>query len=239
MYPPGVVKIVPSELLRLCDGHIHICTRGTTPEAERLSACPPRSSPAMSAPYPQTPRQAIPQLLQYQPRTTAFGKSAATRAQLSHHHSNRTAANLTLDAANQQAATSSLPYIRQPTGAVRASPYGRKYNITSILEENKESETHRRRHYWPASQALLQGYDHPPRSGEYSSARELREDRTKHVRPSLEPFQKFGATTAPPVSSMAYGWRVDASSSARQAGYSGRVCSPMTRYVEKMIKGPR
>ena len=38
---------------------------------------------------PQTPRDAIPQMLAYAPLNTPFGRSASTRANLAHHHSDR------------------------------------------------------------------------------------------------------------------------------------------------------
>jgi hypothetical protein len=49
---------------------------------------------------------------------------------------------------------------------------------------------------------------------------------------------RAGETTKPPTSSMTYGWRVDGGA-PRQAGYAGRVCSPMTKYMQHMIAGPR
>eukprot|EP01052_Picozoa_sp_SAG31_P048633 SAG31_NODE_10261_length_1163_cov_1.529135_1_plen_310_part_00 len=92
-----------------------VATAAAVPALRRSPADDPGI--AMNAGHlPQTPRQAIPQLLSYQPRTTAFGRSQATRDQLSTHHSNRHTCVLTLDAANRQAATSSLPYIRPGHG---------------------------------------------------------------------------------------------------------------------------
>ena len=78
--------------------------------------------------------------------------------------------------------------------------------ITGVTEENAERERFRRAHYYPVSEALLQGYNHAPRFGEYHSARELRADKVKHTRPRNDLHAKFSYTARPPVANMEYGW---------------------------------
>jgi hypothetical protein len=78
--------------------------------------------------------------------------------------------------------------------------------ITGVTEENAERERFRRAHYYPVSEALLQGYNHAPRFGEYHSARELRADKVKHTRPRNDLHAKFSYTARPPAANMEYGW---------------------------------
>lgn len=88
-------------------------------------------------------------------------------------------------------------------------------SITGITEENAERERFRRAHFYPVSEALLQGYNYPPRKGEYHSARELRADKVKHSRPREELHDKFSYTSRPPVANMEYGWHAVAPSPPR------------------------
>ena len=101
--------------------------------------------------------------------------------------------------------TANATLIRGGAGAQDPGTTGRKFTtITGVTEENSERERFRRAHYYPVSEALLQGHSHPPRTGEYHSARELRSDMTKHTRPKLPVHAKFGYTTRPPVANMEY-----------------------------------
>lgn len=101
--------------------------------------------------------------------------------------------------------TANATLIRCGAGAQDPGTTGRKFTtITGVTEENSERERFRRAHYYPVSEALLQGHSHPPRTGEYHSARELRSDMTKHTRPKLPVHAKFGYTTRPPVANMEY-----------------------------------
>jgi hypothetical protein len=86
-----------------------------------------------------------------------------------------------------------------------------------VTEENAERERFRRAHFYPVSEALLQGYNYPPRFGEYKSARELRADKVKHSRPRNNPHDKFSYTARPPAANMEYGWHAVASQSPRSA----------------------
>lgn len=99
-------------------------------------------------------------------------------------------------------------------------------SITGVIEENAGHERFRRAHFYPVSEAVLQGYSHPPRFGEYSSGRELRADKVKHSRARVDPHDKFSYTARPPAANMEYGWHVVPPPSPRLALSSPRVHVP-------------
>ena len=224
----------------------------------------------------------------YEKRRTVWGRNPATRDTLASHYEfgySRPAPtprpSLTLDAVYMDAAprprTGTLPAVRynavtgsrasteqtsrgEPPALGSTGGLGRTFtSITSTVEESAERDRFRRAHYYPVSQALLQGYSRPGHSmREYHSARELREDMRSHVRPALGPQEKFGYTARPHVSSAEYGWHQPplpphpaapptpappATPNTRPfsqlAVYNGRRLSPMTRYMNAVIRGPR
>lgn len=264
----------------------------------------------------------------------------ATRNQLSHHHSNRHARTLTLDAANAQAATSSLPYIepghgarpaprpapRPPSpprprracrpalprlgrargsggltasprpqckpprmqgsttsrplwrrtwrvrhigGSTTTRPPRRCYrcvaavpaHVAAVAPERPLCATACRARRCPHARGLVSTRDTITRRTRGStrlpvscgrterSMSDLSSSHSKSMVQRRSRCDQLGTVRCllaeqcslrtQPVSSMAYGWRTSSDATGRQAGYSGKLCSPMTRYMEQMISGPR
>eukprot|EP01048_Picozoa_sp_COSAG05_P019542 COSAG05_NODE_3088_length_2334_cov_9.969575_2_plen_139_part_00 len=126
----------------------------------------------------------------YEKRSSVWGRNPAARDTLASHYEfgySRPAPtprpSLTLDAAYMEAAprprTGTLPAVRynalsgsralteqpsrgEPPAMGSTDSLGRTFtSITSTVEESAERDRFRRAHYYPVSQALLQGYRRP------------------------------------------------------------------------------